>query len=241
MGSTGTAGAGVARRNLIEVSLPLEAINAEAAREKSIRHGHPYTPQLWWARRPLAAARAVLVLPGDPVDPVPTDDWLLVKPETAQPQREAEETNRPTAPVGPTTAGEQGSGTPPTGASGTSTGGTSTGDGPAVGPTAPVGPTTPPPPTRFFGVYKVSADRYARDFARIGCEILPHLSASGVELEITIELQAANPTGFDPDTVRTVTENATTLKIRSIQFRAALENDYERSSASRNSRFRSSR
>lgn len=50
----------VDRRKLIEVSLPLEAINREAAREKSIRHGHPSTLHLWWARRPLAAARAVL-------------------------------------------------------------------------------------------------------------------------------------------------------------------------------------
>ena len=48
------------RRKLIEVSLPLEKINAESAREKSIRHGHPSTLHLWWARRPLAAARAVL-------------------------------------------------------------------------------------------------------------------------------------------------------------------------------------
>ena len=45
---------------LIEVSLPLAAINVEAAREKSIRHGHPSTLHLWWARRPLAAARAVI-------------------------------------------------------------------------------------------------------------------------------------------------------------------------------------
>jgi putative DNA methylase len=48
------------RRKLIEVALPLDAINAEAAREKSIRHGHPSTLHLWWARRPLAACRAVL-------------------------------------------------------------------------------------------------------------------------------------------------------------------------------------
>lgn len=48
------------KRKLIEVSLPLEAINRESAREKSIRHGHPSTLHLWWARRPLAAARAVL-------------------------------------------------------------------------------------------------------------------------------------------------------------------------------------
>ncbi len=45
---------------LIEVALPLDAINAASAREKSIRHGHPSTLHLWWARRPLAACRAVL-------------------------------------------------------------------------------------------------------------------------------------------------------------------------------------
>ncbi len=45
---------------LIEVALPLEAINRASAREKSVRHGHPSTLHLWWARRPLAAARAVL-------------------------------------------------------------------------------------------------------------------------------------------------------------------------------------
>ena len=47
-------------KKLIEVSLPLEAINKASAREKSIRHGHPSTLHLWWARRPLAACRAVL-------------------------------------------------------------------------------------------------------------------------------------------------------------------------------------
>jgi putative DNA methylase len=48
------------KKKLIEVALPLEAINKAAAREKSIRHGHPSTLHLWWARRPLAAARAVI-------------------------------------------------------------------------------------------------------------------------------------------------------------------------------------
>ena len=48
------------KRKLIEVALPLEAINVASAREKSIRHGHPSTLHLWWARRPLAACRAVL-------------------------------------------------------------------------------------------------------------------------------------------------------------------------------------
>ena len=48
------------RKKLIEVALPLDAINSASAREKSIRHGHPSTLHLWWARRPLAAARAVI-------------------------------------------------------------------------------------------------------------------------------------------------------------------------------------
>ncbi|MCS6267987.1 MAG: DUF1156 domain-containing protein [Vampirovibrio sp.] len=49
-----------APKKLIEVALPLDDINVASAREKSIRHGHPSTLHLWWARRPLAAARAVL-------------------------------------------------------------------------------------------------------------------------------------------------------------------------------------
>ena len=48
------------RKKLIEVALPLKAINVASAKEKSIRHGHPSTLHIWWARRPLAAARAVI-------------------------------------------------------------------------------------------------------------------------------------------------------------------------------------
>ena len=67
------------KRKLIEVSLPLEAINRESAREKSIRHGHPSTLHLWWARRPLAAARAVLFAqlvddPSSHPDKFPTEE-----------------------------------------------------------------------------------------------------------------------------------------------------------------------
>jgi len=50
----------ITKKKLIEVALPLEKINVASAREKSIRHGHPSTLHLWWARRPLAAARAVI-------------------------------------------------------------------------------------------------------------------------------------------------------------------------------------
>src|SRR5688572_9402457 len=67
------------KKKLIEVALPLEAINKAAAREKSIRHGHPSTLHLWWARRPLAAARAVIFaqMVDDPSSYV---DILLAQP-----------------------------------------------------------------------------------------------------------------------------------------------------------------
>jgi putative DNA methylase len=69
----------VPKRKLIEVALPLEAINRESAREKSIRHGHPSTLHLWWARRPLAACRAVLFaqlvdVPSSRPDLYPTEE-----------------------------------------------------------------------------------------------------------------------------------------------------------------------
>jgi putative DNA methylase len=53
-------GRATVRKKMIEVAIPLDAINKASAREKSIRHGHPSTLHLWWARRPLAACRAVL-------------------------------------------------------------------------------------------------------------------------------------------------------------------------------------
>ena len=76
----------MAVKKLIEVALPLEAINAASAREKSIRHGHPSTLHLWWARRPLAAARAVIwaSLVDDPsshLDKFPTEKEQTVERE----------------------------------------------------------------------------------------------------------------------------------------------------------------
>lgn len=75
-------------KKLIEVALPLEAINKASAREKSIRHGHPSTLHLWWARRPLAAARAVIFAqmvddPSTYVDTLRADPKLRRKAETA--------------------------------------------------------------------------------------------------------------------------------------------------------------
>ena len=67
------------KKKLIEVAIPLEAINTASAREKSIRHGHPSTLHLWWARRPLAACRAVLFAqlvddPSSHPDEFPTEE-----------------------------------------------------------------------------------------------------------------------------------------------------------------------
>jgi putative DNA methylase len=50
---------GAVKKKLIEVALPLEAINKASARKKSIRHGHPSTQHLWWARRPVTARMEV--------------------------------------------------------------------------------------------------------------------------------------------------------------------------------------
>lgn len=75
-------------KKLIEVALPLDEINTASAREKSIRHGHPSTLHLWWARRPLAAARAVIFAslitdPGDPDYP-----WLPGQERDIERERE---------------------------------------------------------------------------------------------------------------------------------------------------------
>lgn len=74
-------------KKLIEVALPLEEINAASAREKSIRHGHPSTLHLWWARRPLAAARAVIFasLVTDPSDP--DYPWFPNEPHNEEAER----------------------------------------------------------------------------------------------------------------------------------------------------------
>ena len=80
------------RKKLIEVALPLEAINRESAREKSIRYGHPSTLHLWWARRPLAAARAVIFAqmvddPSSYLDELRADPLLSRKAELTHQSR----------------------------------------------------------------------------------------------------------------------------------------------------------
>jgi len=82
------------KKKLIEVAIPLEIINTASAREKSIRHGHPSTLHLWWARRPLAACRAVLFAqlvddPSSRVDELMADPKLRVQTEAELPLRVA--------------------------------------------------------------------------------------------------------------------------------------------------------
>src|SRR5713101_448827 len=88
------------RKKLIEVALPLNAINKASAREKSIRHGHPSTMHLWWARRPLAACRAVLFAslvddPSECVEPLLADQAKRRAAEKVlAAQRKARETRK---------------------------------------------------------------------------------------------------------------------------------------------------
>ena len=83
-----------AGKKLIEVALPLDAINTAAAREKSIRHGHPSTLHLWWARRPLAAARAVIFAQMVD-DPSEYADVLLSDPQKKREARRELKKRRP--------------------------------------------------------------------------------------------------------------------------------------------------
>ena len=88
------------RKKLIEVALPLDAINKASAREKSIRHGHPSTLHLWWARRPLATARAVIFAqmvddPSEYVDVLLSDPKMRRAATRRLRQHQAEFESRP--------------------------------------------------------------------------------------------------------------------------------------------------
>ena len=112
----------VTRKKLIEVALPLDAINKASAREKSIRHGHPSTLHLWWARRPLAAARAVIFaqMVDDPTEYV---DVLLSDSKKKRAAKLALKKSR----------AEQAA---------TAVGSAASGDGETAGSAEPAGPTT---------------------------------------------------------------------------------------------------
>jgi predicted AAA+ superfamily ATPase len=133
-----------------------------------------------------------------------TDHVLVVSPKVAVLQLEAEAAVK-------AAAGEQ----PGAGARAPGPSGTITGVSPGSG-----GAGTPEPPKdrRFFGRAKVDPERYGRELNRIAQEVLPHLVGEGVHVEINVEITADKPAGFPPDKVRTVTENARTLKFESFGF-----------------------
>ncbi len=146
-----------------------------------------------------------LVVPGDRPEPLSlSDSWLVVQPATAVAQRTAE-----TAPPAAEPEAADDGGTRPGEAQ----------------PRTPASPTPRPDldrqnaPTRFFGSIAVSPERYGRDFARIAQEVIAHLAAApGTSLEISVEIHATNAAGFATDTVRTVRENAATLKFGTSGF-----------------------
>ncbi|OHV00237.1 AAA family ATPase [Mycobacterium talmoniae] len=126
--------------------------------------------------------------------PPATDTLLLVRPDVAVKQREDEPTPGPKPPEPP-------------------------------GPPGPPGPPKPPIdiafPTRFYGVKTLSADKIALDFKNIADEVITHLREQGVNLTVRIEIEATDATGFDENKIRTVSENAKTLKFDQSGFESA--------------------
>jgi predicted AAA+ superfamily ATPase len=144
-----------------------------------------------------------------------TDQTLLVRPDLALAQRERELADRAAA---SDVSGLEGEGQAADGVTGETPGetGALAGSAPRPGTTEPqAGPNN----TRFFGVARISPERYARDLTRLSQEIIQHLAApEGVDLEIRVEITARKPDGYPDDKVRNVTENARTLKFETYGF-----------------------
>jgi hypothetical protein len=166
-------------------------------------------PQLLWEQEGFALADGydettakyrALVLPTDDVTVAVTDATLIVQPERATAQR-ASKLPLDETPAGPGSGADPASGAEPN------------------GDPRPDGGPQPPGRTRFFGSKRLQADRYATDFKKLADEILSPLGATpGVTLNVTIEIEATAPTGFDDAKVRTVSENAATLKFEQSGF-----------------------
>lgn len=169
-------------------------------------------PQLLWEQEGFALADGYdeatgryrgLVLPTDDMKVQVSDGTLIVRPEHAAAQRAADlaaasqsQDGAPAIPLGP-------------------------GDTPSTGPerSGAVGVVELPKKTRFFGSKTLDPDRYASDFKKVADEVLAPLAATtGLKLEITIEIEAIAPEGFDDVKIRTVSENAATLKFEPREF-----------------------
>jgi hypothetical protein len=133
-----------------------------------------------------------------------TDAVLLVRPDMALAQQAR--TKRPGGGDGDAVGGG------PSGGTDKGTGGGAGGD-----PEPP--PPPPPAKTRYYGVFRVDAEKYGRDLTRLQQEILPHLADPETgELTITVEVEATHPDGFADDKIRILTENARVLKFERSEF-----------------------
>jgi hypothetical protein len=159
-------------------------------------------PQLLWEQEGFALADGydeasekyrALILPTDAVTVTVTDATLIVQPERAKAQRAAEVQHHESRDLGLS---------------------------PEPAPESDQEPSPESPgKTRFFGSKRLQADRYASDFKKLADEILGPLgSTPGVTLNVTIEVEATSPDGFDDAKVRTVSENAATLKFEQSGF-----------------------
>ena len=129
--------------------------------------------------------------------PAPTDSILLVRPDIAETQRAEDAENVVVVQEPPVPGG----GTPP----------------PVDGPkTFPVD--LPAQKTRFYGVKTISSDKIALDFKNISDEVLANLRQPGASLVVKVEIEASDSNGFDENTIRTVSENAKTLKFDQAGF-----------------------
>lgn len=174
-------------------------------RDRAVLDAGLIGPQLLWEQEGFALADGYdeaagkyrgLLLPSDGVAVAVTDATLIVRPERARAQRAAE---RPVE--------QAPNGSEPIA-------------GPEPGPSPEPGPDPKPPGrTRFFGSKRLQADRYASDFKKLADEVLGPLGTTpGVTLIVTIEIEATAPHGFDDAKVRTVSENAATLKFEQSGF-----------------------
>jgi predicted AAA+ superfamily ATPase len=135
---------------------------------------------------------------------------LLVKPDVAAAQIEAEGPEPPTPPTGG--GGESGTGTGTASGSGAGTTGGETGTGTPT-------PAPPAKPKRFFGTVQLDATRMSRDAGKLAEEVVQHLTKQLMsDVDVTIEISAKAPAGYDEDVIRTVTENCRTLRFGSAQF-----------------------
>lgn len=138
-----------------------------------------------------------------------TDSTLLVRADLAVAQEAADlaaAAARHQEPADPDEAAADGTGT------GQGSGGPSVSPRPAPG--VPVPTPLPRVPTRFYAHARLDTEQYSKHATKYAFEILQHLEAIGADVEITVEIQATAPGGFPADKVRTLTENANTLKLQ---------------------------